>query len=113
LLPPPPDELEVFVSAASPHNPGIGILDIRSGQLYLMAASMLADGDHASLAELALGIVDVDQAPHLRGFVVGMDADSWRIVNNSGLNPVENRVESELFDELLKTVLPLLKRPTR
>jgi hypothetical protein len=112
LLLPPPDELEVFLRAASPHNPGIGILDTRSGQLHLMAASMLADGDHASLAELVLGFVDIDQAAHLRGFVVGMDANSWRIVNNSGLNPVGNRMESELFDELLTTLLPLLKRPT-
>ena len=72
---------------------------------------MLADGDHASLAEHALGIVDVDRATHLRGFVVGTDVDSWRIVNNSGLNPVENRMESELFDELLRILLPVLKRP--
>ena len=84
----------------SPSNPGIGLLDTLTGRLYLYAESALADGDHASLAEQALGIVDVDDGRHLRGFVVGTDGKVWRIVNHSGLNPRNNKMEPELFDEL-------------
>jgi hypothetical protein len=60
----------------------------------------LPDGDHASLAEQALGITDIGDAAHLRGFVVGLDGARWRIVNHSGLNPDHNRMEPEYFDEL-------------
>ena len=104
ISPPSIDELEAFRRAVSPTNPGIGILDTRTGQLYLAVASALADGDHASLAEQALGITDVDQAAHLRGFVVGVDGSHWRTVNHSGLNPHNNRMERQFFDEL-KAVL--------
>lgn len=103
-MPPAAEELEAFRHAVTPANPGIGILDTRSGRLYLYAASALADGDHASLAEQALGITDIDHAGHLRGFVVGLDGAHWRIVNHSGLNPDNNRMEPEYFNEL-KAVL--------
>lgn len=103
------DELHAFLRATTPNDPGIGILDIRSGQIYLSVASGLPDGDHASLAEQALGITEADDAGHLRGFVVGFDSKDWRIINNSGLNPNNNRMEPELFEEITNTLLPLLR----
>lgn len=55
MLLPPPEDLDAFRRSVRPNDPGIGILDIRSGQLYLAVASALPDGDHASLAEIAIG----------------------------------------------------------
>ena len=104
MQPPSQDELRAFLKSVGPANPGIGLLDTRTGQIYLYAASALADGDHASLAELVLGIVDIDHASHLRGFVIGTDGNVWRIVNHSGLNPRNNRMEPELFDELRRVL---------
>jgi hypothetical protein len=92
VWPPPEDQLRAFLDAVRPSNPGIGLLDTLTGRLYLYVASALTDGDHASLAELALGIVDIEDANHLRGFVIGTDGNVWRILNHSGLNPRDNKM---------------------
>lgn len=104
MLPPPDDQIRAFLQAVNPSNPGIGLLDLATGQLYLYAASALQDGDHASLAEMVLGIVDIDDGQALRGFVMGTDGKAWRILNHSGLNPVSNKMEPELFDELCRVI---------
>ena len=98
---PAAEVLDAFRRNVRANDPGIGILDTRSGEIYLAVASRVPGGDHASLAEMALGVIDVDEATMLRGFVVGVHDGSWQFVNNSGLNPVDNRMEAELFEELV------------
>ena len=110
MFPPAPEHIQKFLRAVTATNPGIGLLDTRTGRLYLCVASALADGDHASLVEQELGIVEADDAAHLRGFVIGLDGNSWRFVNNSGLNPMNNRMEPELFDELQAVLTSAMNR---
>lgn len=111
MIPPADTDLKAFVLAATRSDPGIGILDLRDGRVYLAVASSLTGGDHASLAERELGITDIDAAAELRGFVVGRDASGWTIVNNSGLNPRGNRMEAELFISLEALLKRLLEVP--
>ena len=92
----------------TPSISGIGIIDLHTGEVYLVVASMLFDGGHASLAKDALGIIDHEAASHLRGFVIGIEGGNWIFANGSGLNPSGNRMEPEIFDAIRSALLPLL-----
>jgi hypothetical protein len=100
VIPPPDRELKDFLRCATSRNPGIGVVDTRSGKIYLAAASILPDGDHASLLETKLGIRDLDGSRDMRGFVVVPHDDRFQFINNSGLNPRRNQMEEHLFKEV-------------
>ena len=100
LRPPSSEELLEFRACGSAGNPGIGLLDLRTGQVYLRVASVLGGGDHLSFAEDVLEITDLAETGHLRGFVVFPKGHAWVIVNASGLNPHRNKMEKALFQDL-------------
>jgi hypothetical protein len=57
-----------------------------------------------SLAEDAVGVSDIGDAGHLRGFTFGNDKGKWVFANNSSLNGPGNKMDPELF-ERIKTTL--------
>lgn len=100
LLPLSAEEVREFRELVSARNVGVGVVDLLSGRVYLVVASQLSQGDHTSLLEERLGIDDFENAPHLRGFVVGLQDGRVQVGNNSGLNPYKNKMEPELFERL-------------
>ena len=98
LQPPSTDEILLLRERVSVHNPGVGLIDTRTGLIYLRPASTFDGGDHLGLAEAVLGIHDISQAGDLRGFIVLPDSGGWKIVNVSGLNPHEHKMEKPLFN---------------
>lgn len=117
LTPPSPQTVQLVIDALShdPSDVGIGIIDTKTGKVYLAPASALPEGDHVSLVERTWDITDIADAAHIRGFVVGRTSGgNLQVVNNSGLNPANNRMEPELFESLkdimLRTLRPGLDR---
>jgi hypothetical protein len=109
LLLPSRDEIRKFLVAVSDRNPGLGIFDKFTGKVYLACATALPGGDHASLVEREMGISDIDDATHVRGFVVGRSGGRLRVINVSGLNPLGNQMEPEVFQLLLDRLDPYLR----
>ena len=108
LVLPTADEVQRILRGTTSRNSGLGIIDTRNGRVHLSAASDLDGGDHATLVMEALRIYDRDKALHVRGFVVAVDKGQWHIVNISGLNPLQNKMEPELFAKLESMLMPLL-----
>jgi RHS repeat-associated protein len=108
LIPPPARDIQAVANAvnSNANDLGIGIVDTQTGQIYLSPASVTPS--HLDLASQALGIEDVDAANDLRGFSVGKVGNEWQFANNSSLNPVNNEMEPELFDDIKQVLLPEL-----
>jgi hypothetical protein len=104
LRPPPDSAIQGVVNAiaANPRDVGVGIVDTDTGQIYVSPASVTPD--HPSLAEDAVGVSDIGDAGHLRGFTFGNDKGKWVFANNSSLNGPGNKMDPELF-ERIKTTL--------
>jgi hypothetical protein len=108
LVLPAARKVRKILGTVSSGNPAIGIIDARTGKVYLSAASDLDGGDHATLIKEALRIYDRERAMHVRGFVVVPEQGQWHVLNVSGLNPLDNQMEAELFEELESMLMPLL-----
>ena len=104
LKPPPARAIQRVVKALelNSNDVGIGIVDTNTGRIHISPASITPD--HPSLAELALGILHIDDASHLRGFTICVLGGKWIFANNSSLNPGANTMEVNLF-EAIKAIL--------